>query len=256
MNQVLTYWKRTYFWGALLGGFFVGSAAQAMSVNPLVLELQASGKSMHSSLSVKNDGATPLPVEFKISRLEIDENGKAQVTLVTSDFIVFPPQASIPPGGTQTFRVQWAGNPQIARSQSYIFSVNQLPVKFPKAQSGMQLVFNFGVVVNVAPPDAMSVLELSNVTIGKDEKGIARPQVTIENKGNRHASLGDASLTLTSGQWTQTLTGPALRQMLGVALVQPGKRRRFILPVEVPAHVKAIQGRIDHQQVAKQAGSR
>jgi fimbrial chaperone protein len=235
---------------------FLSAIAQAMSVNPVVLELQAGGRAVKSSLSVNNDGAAPIPVELKISRLEIDENGKGQTVPAQSDFLVFPPQATIAPGATQTFLVQWTGNPQITKSQSYIISVNQLPIKFPKSQSGMQIVFNFGVVVNVAPASASSALELVNATVAKDGSGSLRPQLMFQNKGNRHASLSDSVITLTSGQWTETLTPLLLRQMLGVAVVQPGKKRRFIIPIDLPPQIKTINARIEHRQNVKTTSSK
>ena len=68
------------------------------------------------------------------------------------EFLVFPPQAVVPAGATQSFRIQWVGEPNIQKSQSYMFSVNQLPVKRKAGESGVQVVFNFGVIVSVAPP--------------------------------------------------------------------------------------------------------
>ena len=73
---------------------------------------------------------------------------------------MFPPQAVVPAGGTQTFRIQWVGEPNIQKSQSYMFSVNQLPVKRKSQDSGVQVVFNFGVIVSVAPPGAQSGMSL------------------------------------------------------------------------------------------------
>jgi len=224
--------------------------AQSMSVTPIVLELIASGPLSKSRLRVLNDGATPLAVEFKISRLELDESGQGQATSAGEDFNVFPPQALIAPGSSQTFGVQWTGRGALDKSRTYIFSVNQLPVKLPKTQSGMQLVFNFAVVVNVAPIEGTSTLDVKSVVIVKDSTGARRAQLTVANSGNKHASLGDASILLSGGKWSQTLTGAALRQMLGVALVQPGKQRRFVLTTDLPPQINDLSARIDYRQLA------
>jgi fimbrial chaperone protein len=222
-------------------------AAHAISVNPIVLEMQDSGGRAKSVLRVSNDTAGAVQVEIKISRLTLDENGKSTTVPAERDFVVFPPVGTIAPGGSQAFRVQWAGSPRLDKSQSYILSVNQLPVKFPNTQSGMQLLVNFAVVANVDPVGATATLDMVSAGVGRDETGTARPQLVVQNSGNKHASLADASITFASGKWTQTLNPPALRQMLGVALVQPGKRRKFTIPVPVPPGVTTLTARIDNQ---------
>ena len=222
----------------------------AMSVTPIVLEMQDSGGKAKSVLRVSNDAASAMQVEIKVSRLSLDENGKSTTVPADRDFIIFPPVATIPPGGSQAFRVQWSSNPHLDKSQDYIFSVNQLPVKFPNAQSGMQLLVNFAVVASVDPVGAAATLDLVSAGVGRDEAGVARPQLTVQNNGKRHGSLADASITLVSGKWTQTLTSPVLRQKLGVALIQPGKRRKFLIPVDLPAGITTLTARIDYQPVA------
>jgi P pilus assembly chaperone PapD len=230
--------------------------ANAMSVTPIVLDMQDSGGKAKSVLRVSNDAATAMQVEIKISRLELDENGKSTTVGADRDFVIFPPVATIAPGGSQAFRVQWAGAPRLEKSQGYILSVNQLPVKFPNAQSGMQLLVNFAVVANVDPVGATATIDLVSAGIGRDEAGTARPQLVVQNNGNKHASLADASVTLASGKWTQTLRGPDLRQMLGVALIQPRKRRKFTIPVPLPAGTTALTARIDYQPLATSSVSK
>jgi fimbrial chaperone protein len=230
--------------------------ASAMSVTPIVLDMQDSGSKAKSVLRVSNDATTAMQVEIKIMRLELDEYGKSTTVAADRDFVIFPPVATIAPGGSQAFRVQWAGAPQLEKSQGYIFSVNQLPVRFPNAQSGMQLLVNFAVVASVDPVGATATIDLVSAGIGRDETGTARPQLTVKNDGKRHASLADASITLSSGKWTQTLRGPDLRQMLGVALIQPGKRRKFTIPVSVPAGATALTAHIDYQPVTTSSISR
>lgn len=219
----------------------------AMSVTPIVLEMQDSGGRAKSVLRVSNDAANAIQVEIKISRLTLDDEGKSTTVAADRDFIIFPPVATIAPGGSQAFRVQWAGSPRIEKSQSYIFSVNQLPVKFPNTQSGMQLLVNFAVVANIAPIGSTATIDLVTAVVGRDSSGTARPQLLVQNNGRRHASLADATITLASTKWSQTLTPPALRQMLGVALIQPGQRRKFTIPVPVPAGVTSMTARIDYQ---------
>jgi fimbrial chaperone protein len=153
----------------------------------------------------------------------------------------------VAPGATQNFRIQWVGDPQIKTSQSYSFSVNQVPVKMPAGQSGVQVVFNFATIVNVAPPDGKSSIDVVSSGVGADEKGKPRPILIVKNPGDAHAKLTDATIKLSGGDWSETLRPDVLRQKIGVGLLQPGKTRKFLLPVDLPANVKQITASIDYK---------
>lgn len=229
----------------------LSEAAHAMSVSPIVVEMTAAGRGSKSVLRVVNDGKTKLPVEIVVSKIELGPNGEQNKKLGAKDFLIFPPQAIIKPGSTQTFRVQWVGQPDIPKSNTYIFSVNQVPVKMPKGKSGVQLVFNFGAVVNVSPIKGNSSLKLLRTDIGKDAKGKRKPAVTVSNSGNIHARLSDATIKLSGNGWSKTLNPGLLKQSLGVGLVQPGKKRRLLLPVELPANVTKVAATIQYKGIKK-----
>jgi fimbrial chaperone protein len=221
--------------------------AKAMTVQPIVLDLSTSGGKASSQLSVVNDAAKPLPVEIVVLRAELDEKGDMTTKPAGEEFIVLPQQALIPPGATQSFRVQWVGDPQIKASQSYVFSVNQVPVKMPEGKTGVQVVFNFATIVNVAPATGKAEISLVKAGIGKDEKGKPRPELTVKNPGNIHAKLTDATIKLSGGSWSQTLIPDQLRQLVGIGLVQPGKTRRFLIPVDVPDGVTQVTASIEYK---------
>lgn len=221
--------------------------ATAMSVSPVVVEMSSTGGNSRATLQVVNDSAKPLPVEIQISRVELDANGQQKLTPAGDEFLVFPPQVMVAPGATQVFRLQWVGEPVIPASRSYIFSINQVPVKMAPGKSGVQIVFNFGAVVNVAPPQGQRDLKVVGSGVGRDAKGELRPAVTVTNPGNMHALLSDATVRLSSGAWSKTLTPAELRQSLGVGLVQPGKQRRFLLPVDLPRGVTQVVAQVEYQ---------
>jgi fimbrial chaperone protein len=241
--------------GLMLLSGLTASAAHAVSVNPLVLELEASGTKKAATFQVTNDGATPFPVQLKISRLELDEQGGQRSTPAPDAFTILPPLAIVKPGQSQKFRLQWNGGGELKESQTYIISVSQVPVKFPAAQSGMQLVVNFGIIANVAPMNSNATLNVIATGFTKDESGVTRPQLTVHNTGKRHASLSDATITLSQGQTTKTLTPASLQQLIGVGLVQPGKKRRFTLGVTLPAQAGPLTARIDYQPIATRSTS-
>jgi fimbrial chaperone protein len=214
-----------------------------MTVSPLSLELSSSGSGAKSSLRVSNSAATPIPVEVQVARISLDENGKTLSEPAPNAFLIYPPQKVIPAGGSQTFRVQWVGAADIKQSETYILSVNQLPVNLATEKSGVEVVYNFAVVVNVAPPGAQSSLKAIGSKVVADQHG-RHPLIIVKNLGNRHAFVGEGSLRLTAGKWAQTVAGSELRESVGLGLVQPGKTRHFLLKTEIPPQVSAIEAEI------------
>jgi fimbrial chaperone protein len=115
-----------------------------------------------------------------------------------------------------------------------------VPTKMPKGRSGVQVVFNFTTVMNIAPMTGSSVINLVNSGVANDDKGKPRPTITVQNPGNIHAKLTDATITLSGSGWSKTMSPDELRPSMGLGLVQPAKTRRFLLPVDLPPNVKDV----------------
>ena len=128
------------------------SSAPATTVQPIVIDLNAVGNGTSRTITVENTNASRLPVEIRVESLAFQDDG-VRVAGPSSDLAVFPAQAVIEPGRTQTFRVQWAGGP-LDRGKSYYVTVAQAPVTLPAGQSAIQVLYNFQVLVSVAPPQA------------------------------------------------------------------------------------------------------
>lgn len=219
--------------------------AAALSVTPIQVEMLSTG-GQRAQVTVNNDSQEPLPVEIGIDKLALDENGGRKLSKAGEDFVVFPPQAMIAPGSSQVFRLQWVGEPMIAESQTFMMSINQVPVKLPKGKSAVQIVMSFGVVVNVAPPQGSPSLTLVGTGIETDKKtGKRHPTVTVANPTKIHALLPQGTLNLSSGSWSKRMTAAELSEKVGIGLVQPGKKRKFVLPVDLPADVSSVQASLD-----------
>lgn len=223
--------------------------AQALGVTPLVLELSSGAANRSAQIVVNNDSAAPTPIEIRAFRAELDESGHVQLAQAPSDFIIFPPSKILAPHSKQVFKVQWAGAP-LAKSHTYALVVDQLPVAMPNSASGLQVVFNFEVIANVSPPSgtrSLDVLSSSIVTVN----GKRFASLLLSNPGNVHAKLSDANVTLQSGSWSKLVGSADLQQRLGVAIVQPGKKRRFVIPVELPANATSVSAQISYEKALR-----
>ncbi len=225
--------------------------ANAMTVSPMQVEMSSTGNRASARITVINNSAIPLPVEAVLERLILDENGKQKTQTAGEEFLILPMQAMIPPGGTQNFRVQWLGEPLLAQSQSYMLFINQIPVKLPQGQSGVQVVTGMGVMVNVAPPKAAPALNVVATSITTDKQGRRYPSIVVENPTNAHALLPKTNVHLSSGNWSNTITAAVLEERMGIGLVQPGRRRKFVLPVELPEGITHVNARVEYSETRR-----
>jgi fimbrial chaperone protein len=213
----------------------------AMTVQPVILNLTSSGREMTQVVTVENTFANPLPVEMRVQELTADGEGIHTTGKDPGDLLVFPMQALIPPGQTQTFRVQYVGDPELARSKHYYVTAAQLPVELPAGQSAIQILYNFQVLVSVAPIGIKPALAVTGAGIERNEAGSPVPVITVANSSAAHGYLSGGRLQIVqrdaSGEaiFRRTLPGPEIQQIIGFGLVAAGQTRRVVLPIELPS---------------------
>ncbi|MFO1113880.1 MAG: fimbria/pilus periplasmic chaperone [Rhodospirillales bacterium] len=167
--------------------------------------MTTAGRDSRSTITVVNTGATTLPVEVNVSRLDLGENGELGLTPDDEDFLVFPPQAMLAPGASQVFRLQWAGEPDLGASRSYALMVNQIPVDSQNGGTVLELVYSVVVYVNVSPLQGDADLRLVRVALITDEHGAHKLELVVENRGNRHHYLSRDRILLkdTASGWSR-----------------------------------------------------
>jgi P pilus assembly chaperone PapD len=217
-----------------------GAPALAMTVQPVVIDLSTAGQGMSQVITVQNSFTNPLPVELRVESLSFDDKGAHGDGKDPGDLLVFPPQALIPPGQTQSFRVQYVGDPP-AKSKHYYVTVAQLPVKLPDGQSAIQILYNFQVLVSVAPAGIKPALRIVSAEVGKDGNGKPAPVITVANDSPAHGYLSHGRLRIVetdaSGKavFQKVIPGPEIQQTIGFGLVTSGQTRRITVPVELPS---------------------
>ncbi len=220
--------------------------AQAMSVSPIEVEMTSAGMKSRAQITVVNDSSDPLPVEAVLQSLDLNERGEKTLGEAGDDFLVFPSQAMIAPGGMQVFRMQWVGDPEILKSKTFLMSLNQVPVRMKNRHSEVQVVIGLGVVINVAPPTGLPRIKLLNTGVVKDGvSGKRHPTIRVENTSNVHALLSQSTISISGDGWSATIPPGQLQTKLGYGLVQPGRQRTFTLPVDLPPSVASVAANID-----------
>lgn len=244
MNFIRTNWVRAA--AALLCAVMPGQAL-ATTVTPVVIDLQSSGRGVVGNISVTNTGATALPIEVVTQRLDATPTGLIAGKGETEDLLIAPPTALVPAGQTQTFRVQWIGDPDLAASHHYYASINQLPIKLPEGTSAVQVVYNFQVLVNVSGQGKTPRLSIKSAAI-VDHDGKPAPSITVQNSGGAHGYLSQRRLKIVETNdagaqiFTKTMGGAEFQQLVGYGLIASGQVRTMVIPIELPSrsgHVTA-----------------
>ena len=216
-------------------------AAHAMTVQPVVIDLQTAGRQMSQVITVENTFATPLPVELTIQELDLTADGVKQTGKDPGDLLVFPPQAIIAPGQTQTFRVQYVGDPGLAKSKHYYITVAQLPVKLPEGQSAIQILYNFQVLISVGPLGVKPKIAVQSAEVAAGPSGKSFAMVTVVNESPAHGYLSNGRLRVVEKNkagaqvFSKTLSGAEIQQTMGFGLIGGGQTRRVAVPVELPS---------------------
>ena len=214
--------------------------SHAVSVQPLVIDLQTRGRATSQIIRVENTYKTPLPVEIRIFEADYTDEGLLPTSRPSGELLVFPPQALIAPGKTQAFRVQYVGDSVVDRSRHFVVTIAQLPVQLPQSGSKVQILYNFNIVVGVAAPSAKAALriERSEIEVGADAK--ARPIFYVRNDAETYGYLANGSLSIkqrdASGReiFSRDLTDQQVNQEIGLGLVGPGQTRRLVVPIPLP----------------------
>lgn len=227
-----------------------GSAGTAMTVQPVVIDLKTSGREMSQVVTVENTFANPLPVELTVQELRLTDDGVAATGKDPGDLLVFPPQALIQPGQTQTFRVQYVGDPALAASRHYYITVAQLPVKLPEGQSAIQILYNFQVLASVSPLGAKPQLEAKAAQVVKDANGNPVAMLSVANNSPVHGYLSANKVRLVEKdaagkeQFKRTLSGPEIQQTVGFGLIGAGQTRKVTIPVVLPSADGVVEASI------------
>lgn len=226
---------------SLLSILFTATPATAITVQPIVVNLTPAGRGMTQVVTVTNSFTYPVAVELTIEDLALDPNGVRGTGRDSGDLLIFPPSATIKPGQTQTFRVQYVGDPALARSKHYYVTVAQLPVQLQQGQSAVQVLYNFQVLVSVAPQGGKPTITVQRAEIERSADGKSVPAVTFTNASPTHGYLSSGRLRVVqrdaSGRETfrREFTAPEVQQTIGYGLIGAGQTRRVTLPVELPS---------------------
>lgn len=207
---------------ALLAIFALGGIAYAYEVSPMRVTLVPADGRDNTTLSVSNTRDRDLPVEVRVLRRMIAEDGSQTFEPADDDFLVFPPQFEVEPDASQALRVQYIGIPPQDEALAYVVQVEEVPV-VPEGFSGVKFTYNFGVAVYVEPANAEDDL----VATGHARDGSVTLEIT--NRGNAFSLLSLKEMTLRGNSYSRRFSPTDIAEVIAMPLIAPNTTRTFVV---------------------------
>jgi fimbrial chaperone protein len=204
------------------------AAADAFQLVPITQEFEPIGRNANKTFRLENPDAREATVSIKVTSRKMDIDGR-ETSEESDDFIVFPTEAIVPPGGVQIVRVQYVGPTNLAEEVPYRIIAEGTPVNSVPGQASQILIaVRYAGTLYVTPAGAKPEITLESA---EPAQGSAAHQleVVVHNTGTAHGLIVDPVLTLVKGGVKREISGDALRAMAGENVL-PGARRRFLVP--------------------------
>lgn len=218
------------------------SPASALIVQPIRIDMRCNGPRASAQLRATNDHPYPLPIEVSYERLSLGERGPPVLTPTSGEeFLIFPPQVTVPQGATQNFRIQWVGDPALAESQLFMFTVRQLPIPRADQAPGIELLYSIQAVVCVAPPRGGPNLQVEAVGRATTADGAPGVELAVRNAAPVHGYLSMQRVSIRQANaggdivWSGAIEAAVVNSAVGMGLVPPNALRRFVIPFDLPS---------------------
>lgn len=238
--------SRIFFKMAVLFALtFAPALAEAARVSPMIVELEPTGRASVARVELTNDSERSIPFEVRMMLGEISEEGELTLTPAEENFLVFPAQSIVESKSQQVFRIQYVGEPDLAKSEIYYMSIQQVPVAIESEASQVQVVINYNVLVNVVPDGVSPLPAVRSIeaVVEEEKPGI---RIRLANDGTRYfmAGLSEWSIegTTEAGEaFSQSFKGDEMTRKIGVGVIGPGRVRSFFIAMDDPVVSESIK---------------
>lgn len=216
---------------------FVPAPAEAFKLTPLEMLFAPAGRGATQTFQITNAHDQPIAVEIRIAARDMNLKGEDLLSDAENSFVVYPAQAIVLPGKSQTVRVQWIGDPSPKHELAFRMIAEQLPIDLhrkPTEGARLRLLVRYIASLYVAPRGVKAKVVLESAGRKTTSDGEAKLSVVLRNQGTAHSLLRRLTLNVTGqagggGKASVAFTAKQLYGMIGQNLLA-GHRREFLLP--------------------------
>jgi fimbrial chaperone protein len=207
---------------------FWPAPADAFQLVPITQNFDPVGRGANKTFRLENPDSREATVILRVTTRQMDLDGHEKIE-DSDDFIVFPTEAIVPPGGVQIVRVQYVGPTDIKQEVPYRIIAEGTPItSVPGQASQILIAMRYAGTIYVTPTGAKPqiVLESAGPAAGS---GPRQMEVILRNSGTAHGLLLNPAVTVSKAGVRRELTGDTVRAIAGENVL-PGVRRRFLVP--------------------------
>jgi fimbrial chaperone protein len=213
--------------------------ALAFTLEPISQVFTPAGPGAVQTYAVRNPGAEAVAISISVHTRAVDVEGVEHNQSAEDDFLVYPPQFIVPPGGQQTVRVSWLGTPSPEGELAFRLVVDQLPIEALEAGArasgrpvgSVRLLHTYRGSIYIRPAKARPALAVERAALEKDAQGRPALAVLLSNAGSARAPLLEQQLQVRARKGGQSVVLPAARNEGTLSLVvMAGGKRRLRLP--------------------------
>lgn len=207
---------------------FWPAAAEAFQLVPITQTFDPIGRGANKTFRLENPDGREATVILRVTSREMGIDGQEK-TEESDDFIVFPTEAIVQPGGVQIVRVQYVGPTDLKQEVAYRIIAEGAPItSAPGSASQILIAVRYAGTIYVSPPGVKPQIDLESAGPAAGS-GARQMEVILRNGGTGHGLLVDPVLTVSKGGVERKLSGDALKAIAGENVLAGGKRR-FLVP--------------------------
>jgi fimbrial chaperone protein len=210
------------------------TSAMAYKFSPMSQVFAPSGAGAAKTFDITNDGPDRVALSISLTTLERDVDYLETNRNADDRFFIYPTQVLLAPGGHQSVRVIWIGEPNPKSELAYRLVVEELLIANQgntKASSAGHIRTNSRATLYVRPSTATPTVALQSVSYVKSEvKGsLGSLAITVQNTGTAAGILTNCLSTASVGE-TSVALSPESLGLMQYGRILAGDKRRFLVP--------------------------
>ncbi|RIV78177.1 molecular chaperone [Pelagerythrobacter aerophilus] len=240
-----------------LAALIWSAPAAAYDLRPIVVQLSPTGAGSGQTLVITNSHEVPIAIEVRAYRRQQMPNGEDTLTPEDEDLLIYPPQMVIPPRTSQSFKVQWVGDPAPARELAYRIVTEQLPIKLTQeieagSNADITVRYRYEAALYVMPSNAEPAARLISITRVTGEDGSEQLELRIASEGTMRAILETPRVTIRGASGESMVLSGEQVQPLDALNVLPGAER--VVRIAAPPGLSSgpLTGELDTRYVVLQ----
>lgn len=204
--------------------FLLTPSVFAYQLSPLNVTYDPTGSNSQKVYTIVNDSDSPIAVELKAVKRNIDIDGTESNDDASAYFLIQPSKMIIKPQSTQLVRVVYRGPRTVTKELNFRIISEQIPysVGVSQPESGQMISFLFVYSTSAYVKPSRIVEKVSATAV---ENADGKLEITFENNGSVHQLLNNLSVTVNGGSGSYLLTDEDMGNIKGNNLLTDSKLR-------------------------------